>query len=85
MCRKDRIFGCDWLSTSASMFTANVVCICVWAKSRLSTTWVLASFFSSMTMRMPLRSDSSRRPEMPSSFLSRTCSEMFWMSWRLLT
>ena len=38
-----------------------------------------------MTMRMPSLSDSSRRSEMPSSFLSLTRSAMFSMSLALLT
>ena len=40
------------------------------ANRRLSTTWGLASRLSSMTMRMPLRSVSSRMSEMPSNRLS---------------
>ena len=42
----------------------------------------LAQNFS---MRMPLRSDSSRRSLMPSRRLSRTSSAMFFSSWRLFT
>ena len=60
-------------------------CSAVWVNSLLSTTWALASFFSSMTTRIPFRSVSSRRSEMPSSRLSFTCSAMFLMSWRLFT
>ena len=67
------------------MLMEKEVCSWVWAKRRFKTTWVLASRLISMTMRMPLRSDSSRRPEMPSRRLSRTWSAMFSMSWRLLT
>ena len=73
MPRRVRILGWRWLFTRASMTTAKVVCIWVWANRRFKTTWALASFFSSMTMRMPfLPSDSSRNPEMPSSRLSFT-------------
>ena len=85
MRRRDRIFGCFWLSTRASIFTAKLVCSAVWAKRRFNTTWGFASFFSSMTTRIPLRSVSSRRSEMPSRRLSFTCSAMFLMSWRLFT
>lgn len=55
------------------------------ANSRFKTTCGFASFFSSITTRMPLRSVSSRISEMPSSRLSRTCSAMLAISWRLLT
>jgi hypothetical protein len=41
-------------------------------KELLSTTCAFASFFSSMTTRIPFRSVSSRRSLMPSSRLSRT-------------
>ena len=43
------------------------------------------AFFSSMTMRIPLRSVSSRRSEMPSIFLSRTSSIIWRTSMVLLT
>ena len=36
--RRDKIFGCCWLLTSASIVTPNVVCICVWANRRFKTT-----------------------------------------------
>ena len=42
-----------WLSTSASMFTANADCIAVCLYSAFSTCRGCASRFSSMTMRMP--------------------------------
>ena len=60
--------------TSASMITPNVLCIVVCLYSWFSTTRGIASRLSSITTRMPSRSDSSRRSEMPSSFLSRTSS-----------
>ncbi len=41
--------------------------------------------FSSITIRMPSRSDSSRRSEMPSIVFSRTSSAMFSSSRFLLT
>ena len=85
MWRRERIFGWRWLSTSARLMMENVLCSCVWAKSLLSATWGLASRLSSMTMRIPLRSDSSRRSEISSSRLSLTCSAMFLMSIFLLT
>ncbi len=49
------------------------------------TTFGFASFLSSMTMRMPSRSDSSRRSEMPATFPSRTRSAIFSSSDVLLT
>ena len=55
-----------------SMLIANVVCSCVCANRRLSTTCAFASRLSSITTRIPLRSDSSRMSEMPSSRLSST-------------
>ena len=58
------------------MMTPNVDCIAVCLYSWLSTTRGIASRLSSITMRMPSRSDSSRRSLMPSSFLSRTSSAM---------
>ena len=60
------------LFTRASILMAKVVCSWVCANRRLSTTCGLASRFSSMTIRIPLRSDSSRMSEMPSSRLSST-------------
>ena len=66
MWRRLSIFGWVWLFTSASMFIEKLVCIWVWVSRRLSTTCGFASRFSSMTMRMPLRSVSSRRSDMPS-------------------
>ena len=52
-------------STSASMIAPNVVCSGVCTNSWLSTTFGFASFLSSITIRMPSRSDSSRRSLMP--------------------
>ena len=46
--------------TSASIFTPKVDCMAVYLKSWLSTFLGWASRFSSITRRMPLRSDSSR-------------------------
>ena len=85
MWRRLSIFGWVWLFTSASMFIEKLVCIWVCVSRRLSTTCGFASRFSSMTMRMPLRSVSSRRSDMPSMRLSRTFSAIVAMSWRLLT
>ena len=59
------------------MLTPKVVCIEVFLKSELSTAWVWAPRFTSITSRMPERSDSSRRSEIPSSFFSRTRSAIF--------
>ena len=71
--------------TSASMITPNVLCIVECLYSWLSTTRGMASRFSSITTRMPSRSDSSRRSEIPSSFLSRTSSAICSTSRALLT
>ncbi len=60
-------------------------CMAVKRHSWFSTTSGTASRFSSMTMRMPSRSDSSRRSEMPSSRFSRTSSAIFSMSVALFT
>lgn len=53
ICLRVRIRGTP--STSASIMTPKVVCIWVKAKSWLSTTCGLASFFRSMTIRIPSR------------------------------
>ncbi len=53
------------------MIAPNVVCIWVCLNRLFSTTRGTASRFSSITTRIPSRSDSSRRSLMPSSFLSR--------------
>ena len=58
------------LLTMARKMMPNVVCICVLRYRWLSTISAMASRLSSMTMRMPSRSDSSRRSEMPSMRLS---------------
>ncbi len=55
------------------MITPNVDCIAVCLYSWLSTTFGIASRFSSITMRVFL-SDSSRSADTPSIFLSRTYS-----------
>ena len=62
-----------------------VINACVCAKRRFRTTCGFASCLTSMTMRMPVRSVSSRMSEMPSRRLSFTWSAMFLMSMRLLT
>ena len=71
--------------TSASMITPNVLCIVVCLYSWFSTTRGMASRLSSITTRMPSRSDSSRRSLMPSSFLSRTSSAICSTSRALFT
>ena len=58
----------------ASMLTPNELCIAVKRHSWFRTTSPEASRFSSMTIRMPSRSDSSRTSEMPSIRFSRTIS-----------
>ena len=59
------------------MLTPKASCIGVCLKRLFSTLCGCASRFSSMTMRMPWRSDSSRRSAMPSIFLSLTRSAIF--------
>ena len=65
------------LLTMARKMMPNVVCICVLRYRWFSTISAMASRLSSMTTRMPSRSDSSRRSEMPSMRLSRTSSAIF--------
>ena len=69
----------------ASMLAPKLVCRSEWRHSWFSTTSATASRFSSMTMRMPSRLDSSQMSEMPSMRFSRTCSAIFSISTRLLT
>ena len=70
----DISFGCP--SCSATMLMPNTVSIGVCAYRLLRTISVTSPRLSSMTMRMPSLSDSSRRPSlaMPSSSFSRTSS-----------
>ena len=72
-------------STRASIMRPSDICRFVCLYKRFKTTWALASFFISMTMRMPSRSDSSRMSDMPSTRLSFTRSAMDSMSFALLT
>ncbi|OQA08860.1 MAG: hypothetical protein BWY66_00817 [bacterium ADurb.Bin374] len=67
------------------MMTPKEVRIEVCWNRLLRTTWALALREISMTMRMPSRSDSSRRSVMPSIFLSRTRSAICLTSFALLT
>ena len=83
ICFRFRIIG--WLLTSANMITPYVSCSWVCLYSWFSTTFGLASFFSSITTRRPSRLDSSRRSEIPSIRLSFTSSAIFSMSFALLT
>ena len=80
-----RLSVLGWLSTRASMFTANVVRSAECLNSWLRTDATVALRASSITMRIPWRSDSSRRSEMPSMRLLRTMSAMRSMSVALLT
>ena len=72
-------------STIASRFTPKDSCIGVSLNSWFRITWAEASFFSSTTIRMPDRSDSSRKSEMPSIFFSLTSSAIRSMSRALFT
>ena len=74
-----------WPSASASILTPTVSCSWVKLYSWLSTTWALASRLSSTTMRMPSRSDSSRRSLICSIFLSFTRPAMLSISRALFT
>ncbi len=72
-------------SASASMMAPKVVCIGVCLNRLFSTTSGTASRFSSITTRIPSRSDSSRRSPIPSIFFSRTSSAMSSTRRALLT
>ena len=67
------------------MMAPKVVCIAVCLYSWFNTTPGMASRFSSITTRIPSRSDSSRMSEMPSSFLSLTNPAMLAIRFALLT
>ncbi len=67
------------------MITPKVLCIWVCLYSWFSTMYGIASRFRSTTMRMPSRSDSSRRSEIPSIFLSRASSAICSIRRDLLT
>ncbi len=58
------------------MLMPKLVCIWVWRNNWFSTTSGVASRLSSMTMRIPERSLSSRISEMPSINFARTNSEI---------
>ena len=75
ICLRFKVLGC--LSTNATMLIPNTTCICVCAYRLFRITSAISPRFNSMTTRIPCRSDSSRRPEMPSIFLSRTNSAIF--------
>ena len=62
--------------SSASMLTPKLTCSWVKRNNWFSTTSGVASRFSSITMRMPERSLSSRISPMPSICLARTSSPM---------
>ena len=66
-------------STRATMLTPKVSCSWVFLYSWLRTTWGTASRLSSMTSRVPVRSDSSRRSAIPPILRSRTRSAIFSM------
>ena len=69
----------------ASMLMPNDSCSGVIFQRLFCTTSGTASFFRSMTTRMPSRSDSSRMSAMPSMRFSRTSSAIFSISLALLT
>ncbi len=69
----------------ASITMPNVVSSGVCANRLFSTTPEIASRLSSITIRMPCRSDSSRMSLMPSIFFSRTSSAICSISRALFT
>jgi cytochrome c-type biogenesis protein CcmH len=69
----------------ASILHANEVCMGVKRNNWFSTTSAVASRFSSITTRTPIRSDSSATLETPSIRLSRTISAMISIMRDLLT
>ena len=70
---------------SAMLFTLKLVCRAEYLNSWFSTTVAMASRFTSYTMRMPLRSLSSRMSLIPSTFLSFTRSAHFFTRSALFT
>ena len=66
-----------WPSTRATMLALKAIFRAVCLKRLLSTLRGAASFLHSMTMRMPSRSDSSRRSAMPSILPVLTSSAIF--------
>ena len=71
--------------TSAMLFTPKEVWRAVCFNNVFSTTLAMASFFKSITIRIPLRSDSSLILEIPSIFFSFTRSAMREINSALLT
>ena len=65
-----------WLSTTASMLMPKDVSRGVYLKRALVMMSGMVPFLRSMTTRMPLRSDSSRRSVTPSIFFSFTSAAM---------
>ncbi len=72
-------------STRARLITPKLACSWVWAKSWFRITLGTMPLRSSMTMRMPWRSDSSRRSLIPSILRSLTRSAMRTIRVALLT
>ena len=77
------VLGRPW--TNATLFTPKEVCKAVILYSLFSTTLALASRFTSITIRIPSRSDSSFAFEIPSILLSLTRSAIYLISSALLT
>ena len=65
------------LSTNDSIIAPKFVCRAVWRYSWCKTFFAVASFFSSITTRIPLRSLSSLRSEIPSILPWFTNSAVF--------
>ena len=71
--------------TKAILFTLKLDCSWVYLYSLFKTTFGTASRLHTYTMRIPLRSDSSRMSAIPSSFFSSTKSAVFLIISALFT
>ena len=74
-----------WPSTIATILMPNTVCICVCLYRLFKTTSGTSPRFKTTTIRIPSLSDSSRKAEIPSIFLSLTSSAIFSNNLALLT
>ena len=71
--------------TRHMLLTENEVCRAVYLYNLFNTTFAIASRFISKTMRIPFRSDSSLKSEIPSIFLSLTNSAVLRIKSALFT
>ena len=72
-------------STKQMLLTENEVCKAVNLYNLFNTTFAIASRLISNTIRIPFRSDSSLKSEIPSIFLSLTKSAIFLIISALFT